>query len=184
MQRNYGDVVSFRSGPVRFYQLTHPEHVQEVLLKKESMRIYPPVYFFSREAAAPVEVAGYNLRPGSQVHILPYLLHHDPRWFPKPERFDPARFAAHREEQLPQCAYLPFGAGPRACVGRSFAMIEGVLILASILERYNLSLAPGQGEPEAATQISLHPKGGVRLRATERRPALAATHRESALPTR
>ncbi len=77
---------------------------------------------------------------------------------------------SHREEQLPQCAYLPFGAGPRACVGRSFAMIEGVLILASILERYNLSLAPGQGEPEAATQISLHPKGGVRLRATERRP--------------
>jgi cytochrome P450 len=142
---------------------------------KEAMRLYPAVYFFSREAAEPVEIAGYEIAPGSQVHVLPYLLHHDARWFAEPERFDPDRFTPAREEALPQCAYVPFGAGPRACIGRGFSMVEGVLILTSMLERYQLALAPGQGEPERETQISLHPKGGVRLRVRERRPALAST---------
>jgi cytochrome P450 len=141
---------------------------------KEAMRLYPPVYFMSREAAATVEIAGHQIPSGSQVHILPYLLHHDRRWFADPERFDPDRFSTEREASLPPCAYIPFGAGPRACVGRGFAMAEGVLILAAVLQRYNLSLAQGQGEPEAATQISLHPKGGIRLRVTRRLPALAA----------
>jgi cytochrome P450 len=141
---------------------------------KEAMRIYPPVYFVGREAADPVEVAGYDIRPGSQVNLVPYLMHHDLRWFRNPECFDPDRFAPESEEALPQCAYIPFGAGPRACIGRSFAMIEGTLILAAILQRYRLSLAPGQGEAVAETQISLHPKGGIRLRAQERRPAVAS----------
>lgn len=130
---------------------------------QESMRLYPPIYFFSREVAETVEVAGYEMAPPSQVLLSPYLTHHDPRWFAEPERFDPERFAPENEERLPACAYFPFGAGPRACVGRGLAMMEGTFILASLLQRCRLELAPGQQEPVPEWQLSLHPKGGVRL---------------------
>jgi cytochrome P450 len=140
---------------------------------KESMRLYPPVYFFSREAAEEAEVAGYRVPRGSQVHLVPFIVHRDPRWFEQPGQFLPERFAPGREERLPPFAYFPFGGGPLACIGKGFALTEGVLVLATVLQRYHLSLAPGQGEPEWETQISLHPRGGVRLALTSRELAQA-----------
>jgi cytochrome P450 len=142
--------------------------VEQVL--KEALRLYPPVYFFSREAAERVEIAGYEMTAGSQVFLSPYLTQRDARWFPEPERFDPLRFTLENEERLPACAWFPFGAGPRACVGRGFAMMEGTLILASVLQHYRLERAPGQGEPEPEWQLSLHPKGGIRLAVRRREP--------------
>lgn len=135
---------------------------------KEAMRLYPPVYFLSREVAAPVVIAGYALAPGSQVFVYPYLTHRDARWFPDPERFRPERFAPADEERLPPCAWFPFGAGPRACVGRGFAMMEGTLVLAMVVQRYRLEVAPDQDEPEPAWQLSLHPRGGIRLAVSPR----------------
>jgi len=127
------------------------------------MRLYPPVYFLSREVAAPVEVAGFPMQPMSQVFLAPYLTQRDPRWFPEPERFDPTRFERANEERLPACAWFPFGAGPRACVGRGFAMMEAVLVLAAILRHCQLEAPPGQADPELEWQLSLHPRGQLRL---------------------
>ena len=130
---------------------------------KEAMRLYPAVYFTSREAAEEVEIGGYRIPPGSQIHLLLYAMYHDARWFAEPERYLPDRFAAAREEQLPACSFVPFGAGPRVCIGRSMAMIEATLIVATVLQKYRLSLAEGQAEPTPVAQVSLHPAGPVRL---------------------
>jgi cytochrome P450 len=90
-------------------------------------------------------------------------VHHDERWFPDPDAFDPDRFAAGREEQIPACAYLPFGAGPRMCIGYSFAMTEMTLLTAMLLQRFTLAPAAGQEAPELDVKMSLRPKGGLRL---------------------
>jgi len=107
-----------------------PQLVEVEQALKEAMRLYPPVYFLSRQVAETVEIAGYELPPLSQVYMNPFLTQRDPRWFPEQEKFDPLRFTPGKEEQLPPCAWFPFGAGPRACIGRGFAMMEGVLVLA------------------------------------------------------
>ena len=136
---------------------------------KEAMRLFPPVYFFSREVASPVEIGGCTMRPGTQVFLSPYLTQRDPRWFPDPTDFDPGRFTAENERFLPACAWFPFGAGPRACIGRGFALMEGTLVLATALQRCRLELMPGQGEPALEWQLSLHPRGATRIKVTRRR---------------
>ncbi len=127
------------------------------------MRLYPPVYFLSRQVVETVEIAGYQLPPTSQVYLNPYLTQRDPRWFPNPDRFDPLRFSRANEEALPPCAWFPFGAGPRACIGSNFATMEGTLVLASLLQRFRMEPAQGQGDPELEWQLSLHPKHGIKL---------------------
>ena len=135
---------------------------------KEAMRLYPPAYTLSREAVAPVEVGGYAIRPGSQVSLPIFLTHRDARWFDRPDDFVPHRFTGEGEKLWPPCAYAPFGAGPRACIGRGFAMLEGVLVLAAVLQKYHVALAADQAEPELEAQISLHPKDGIRVVMTPR----------------
>ena len=130
---------------------------------KEAMRLFPPVYFLSREAVDKVEVGGYVFPPNSQVFLVPYLSHRDSRWFAEPERFDPLRFTHDSEAQLPPCCYFPFGAGPRACVGRGFAMLEGTLVLAAILQMFELQTPLGASEPVPAWQLSLHPQGKLEI---------------------
>ncbi len=132
------------------------------------MRLYPAVYFTAREAAEEVEIGGYRIPPGSQIHLLLYVMYHDVRWFDAPEEFRPARFADGREEQLPPGTFVPFGAGPRVCIGRAMAMIEATLIVATILQKYRLSLAPDQVDPAPVAQVSLHPAGAVRLQLAPR----------------
>ncbi len=127
----------------------------------EAMRLHPPVYLISREAAEPVEIAGYQLRPGSQVFINLWVTHRDPRWFPEPLTFDPGRFAAKAVLTRPKYAFLPFGAGPRVCLGRDFAMMEATLVLAMVLQQCRLRLAAGQQEPDLEWQLTLHPKGNL-----------------------
>jgi cytochrome P450 len=128
---------------------------------KEAMRLYPPAYILTREAAEDVEIAGYRLPRGAYVHVAVYVTQRDPRWFDDPEAFRPDRFAD--EDAIPRGAYLPFGLGPRACVGRAFAMMEAPAVLAMLLQRYRLRPAPGAGDVEPEAQVSLHPKGGLRL---------------------
>ena len=155
-------------GHVGFEQLARLGGVEQIF--KEALRLYPPVYFLSRETSSAVEVAGYLLRPSSQVFLVPYLTHHDQRWFADPEEFNPLRFTEANEADLPACGYFPFGAGPRACVGRGFAMLEGVLVLAAILRRFQLRLVAGEAEPELAWQLSLHPRSALRLAIEPRAP--------------
>ncbi|HEY7418971.1 MAG TPA: cytochrome P450 [Ktedonobacteraceae bacterium] len=131
---------------------------------KEAMRLYPPAYLFSRTALCDVEIDGYRVPKGGVVLIAPYTLHRREECFPNAEQFDPARFMPEREKQLPRYAYLPFGAGPRICLGLYFAMMEGHLLLATLAQRMRFALAPGQTIiPDPEHHLTLRPKGKINV---------------------
>ena len=140
---------------------------------KESMRLYPPAWGLSREPVEDVQIGSYTLEKGKPVFIMPYVQHRDGRWFDEPERFLPERWAEGYEERLPKYAYMPFGGGPRVCIGNSFAMMEARLLLATIAQHYRLALKPGYPvEPEPL--ITLRVKGGLPMMLHARETAKAA----------
>ncbi|MDX1660671.1 MAG: cytochrome P450 [Gemmatimonadota bacterium] len=133
---------------------------------KESMRLRPPAYSFGREALETREVGGVEIPAGTTVFVFPWLLHRDARWFDDPLAFDPDRWDDGLEERLPRGAYLPFGAGPRICIGRHFAMLEAVLIVATIAARWRIEWEAEDPEPFAS--ITLRPVGGLTARLRRR----------------
>jgi cytochrome P450 len=144
------------------------------MVLREAMRLYPPaIGAFARCVTEEVQIAGYTLHPGSVVHVFNYVTHHDPRWFPDPERFDPERFAAGWEQRAPQFAYWPFGGGPRVCIGNQFAFLEMTLIVATLMQRCRLETPPGQPDAVPVATLALRPKDEIRLRLSLRQPALA-----------
>ena len=102
---------------------------------KESMRMYPPVPTFGREAAEDQELGGYELRKGTQVIVSQWVTHRDPRYFDDPELFRPERWLDGSTDGIPKYAYFPFGGGPRQCIGKGFAEMEAALLLASLSRR-------------------------------------------------
>src|SRR5688572_203426 len=120
--------------PADLPELRYTEHV--IL---ESMRLFPPAYGIGREALADCEIGGYHVPAGTTVFMMSYVLHRDPRWFDDPHAFRPERWQDGLAERLPRHAYMPFGGGPRICIGNNFAMMEAVLLLASIARRYKLA---------------------------------------------
>jgi len=115
---------------------------------KETLRLYPPaIAVFMRQALADVEIAGYTLPRNSLVQIFPYICQRDPRWFPEPERFDPDRFLPEPQRIAPPFAYFPFGAGPRVCIGNTFATMEMTLVVATLLQQLQVEPA-GQEEAQ------------------------------------
>ena len=134
---------------------------------RESMRLYPPAPGFAREPLEDVNIGGYLVPKGSLIAVNTFALHRDSRFFPDPERFDPERFAEGWEERIPRYAYLPFGAGPRVCIGNGFAMMEARLIAATIAQRWQLSLEPGQ-KVVPLQVVTVRPKDGLRMRLTSR----------------
>ena len=137
---------------------------------EESMRVYPTAPGLSnRVAAADDEICGFKVKKGASIAIAPWLLHHHRRLWDDPNRFDPDRFLPERSAGRHRFAYLPFGGGPRVCIGQMLAMNEAVLILASLAQRYQLRLAPGQVvQPQA--DITLRPKYGLKMTLEHRRP--------------
>ncbi len=136
---------------------------------KEAMRLYPPAYALSRRALRDVEIDGYRVPEGRVVLLAPYTLHRREEYFPEAEKFDPERFAPEREKQLPRYAYVPFGAGPRICIGLHFAIMEGHLLLATIAQRVSFSLLPGQTiEPDPVHHLALRPAGAVNVTVKKR----------------
>jgi cytochrome P450 len=136
---------------------------------KESMRLYPPAYSFGRMSIEDVTIAGYDLPANTDINIFTIFPHRDPRWWDQPERFIPERFTPESEANIPRYAYLPFGGGPRVCIGNSFAMMEARLMLATIAQRYQLRLPPGQ-QVRLDPLITLRPLGGLHMRVEEREP--------------
>lgn len=143
-----------------------PQLPQQVF--QESMRLYPPGVAIARQAIEPVEIGGVQIPRGALVFVSVYSIHHDYRWFPEPEKFQPSRFAPEHQAKMPENAFLAFGLGPRACVGRRFAMMEGPIILAELVRKFELQLIHPSFEPELETQLTLHPRGGLRLRLKHR----------------
>ena len=128
----------------------------------ESMRLYPPAWILGRRALAPFEAGGFEIPARSIVLMSQYVTHRDARWFPNPERFDPERFLPERQAERPKLAYFPFGAGPRVCIGEQFAWMEGIILLATIAQRWRLRLVPGH--PVALQPIiTLRPKYGMKM---------------------
>ena len=144
------------------------------MVVKEVMRLYSPSPgLLARRALDDVQVGEWLVPKGSVVSIMSVLPHHDPRWFAEPERFDPSRFDTGAARAIPRGAYLPFGAGPRVCIGASFATVEMTLALAMLLQRFELRPAPGQAAPAARMGVTLRPEGGLRLVLTRRAAAPA-----------
>lgn len=158
-QRLYEEVSSVLGGRMpTLADLAALPYTEQVM--KEGMRLYPPAWSFARTVKEPFELENYTLPVNSTLIVLPYVIHRDARWFPDPERFDPERFSPEREASIPKYAYLPFGGGPRVCIGNAFAMMEARLILAGVVQRYRLVLAAsGPVVPEPL--ITLRPKGGM-----------------------
>ena len=136
---------------------------------KETMRLYPPAYTLIRFALHDLNIDGYPVRKGQAVLTSPYLLHHKAEYFPNPEAFDPERFTPENEKKLPRLAYMPFGAGPRICIGNHFAMMEGHLLLATLAQRVTFELVPGQQViPDPGKTITLRPRHNLMMRVKHR----------------
>ncbi|GIW88374.1 MAG: cytochrome P450 [Isosphaeraceae bacterium] len=130
---------------------------------RESMRLYPPAWGIAREAIAEVEIGGHRMPPGTQFFAVQWIVHRDPRWFDQPEAFRPERWADDLVRRLPRCAYFPFGEGPRICIGNHFAMMEAVLVLASIVRRFRLEPIDS-GPIRVIPSITLRPRDPLRVR--------------------
>lgn len=133
------------------------------MVVREAMRLYPPAAGFAREPIEDVTIGGYTVPKGSLVTVNTYALHRDPRFFEEPERFNPERFAAGWEDRTPRYASLPFGGGPRVCIGNGFAMMEARLILATVAQRCKLSLEPDQ-EVVPIQLVTVRPRDGIRMK--------------------
>jgi cytochrome P450 len=119
-----------------------PRLVWTRMVWEEALRLYPPVWLIPRRAIAADEIGGYFIPANSDVLISPFVIHRDTRYWHDPSVFDPERFSPNRPERRPDFTYLPFGSGPRACVGQPFAMTEALLVLAMVNQRYCLSRRP------------------------------------------
>jgi len=139
--------------------------VQQVL--KESMRLYPPVPIMSRQAVAAATVEKLAVEPGMSILMPIYAIHRHARRWEKPDAFDPQRFAPEAESRIPRYQYMPFGAGPRVCIGMSFAMMEATAMLATLLQHARFEPVEGE-EPVPVARVTLIPRDGMKLRVTPR----------------
>jgi cytochrome P450 len=130
---------------------------------KESMRLYPPVAIFGREAARDCTIGDYEVAQGTVLTISQWVMHRHPKYFDRPEAFKPERWTEEFEKQLPRGVYIPFGDGPRICIGKGFAQMEAVLLLATIAQRFELDLEPGFPiVPQPS--ITLRPEYGIKVK--------------------
>lgn len=132
---------------------------------KEVLRLYPPAWIVARGATSDDVIDGYRIKKGKMVVISAYAMHHSDRYWDAPEEFDPNRILPERIKDVPKFAYLPFGGGPRICIGNNFAMMEMQIILSKICPLYNFSLPEGF-ELELLPLVTLRPKNGVLLKMT------------------
>jgi cytochrome P450 len=129
---------------------------------KEAMRLYPPAFVLARRAGRDTTIGRYVVPRGSEVVVWIYFTHRDPRYYPDPEAFRPERFEAAAEAARPKQSYLPFGAGPRACIGRAVAAAEATLLLACLYQRFTFRYAQA-APPKPRARITLAPAGGLKM---------------------
>jgi cytochrome P450 len=136
------------------------------MVLQEAMRLYPPVWILTRKAQGDDEIGGYHVPAGSDVLICPYTLHRHPAFWDEPTRFDPDRFDPARTVSRPRYAYIPFGAGPRFCVGNHLGLLEATIVLVTLVRDLRLVAVPGHvAVPEP--MLSLRVRGGLPMTVQE-----------------
>ena len=143
-----------------FADLPRLKYTEKIV--KESMRLYPPAYAIGREAIEPCEIAGFHVPARTQLFAFQWVTQRDPRYFDNPDNFDPDRWTDDFISRLPKYAYFPFGGGPRVCIGNNFAMMEIVLALATIGQKFRLPLVPDH-PVEILPAMSLRPRAGIHV---------------------
>jgi cytochrome P450 len=139
---------------------------------KETLRLYPSAVGANRKAIEDVQIQGYTIPKGAEVSLQFYAMHRSERYFDKPLDFIPERFDKANEKNIPRYAYLPFGAGPRVCIGNQFAMMEARLILVTMVQQFALALQPDQTvKPKQA--VTLRPSAPIMMRIAKQTPVLA-----------
>ncbi|PYI59786.1 MAG: cytochrome P450 [Verrucomicrobia bacterium] len=133
----------------------------------ESMRLYPPIWLMTRRAVRDTKINGFTIRSGSYVHLSPFVMHRDPRYFPEPERFDPERWTPEAVAARPKFSYFPFGGGSLQCIGESFAWMQGVLTIATLARRWQMRLVPGH-RIELDPHITLRSRCGMPMKLERR----------------
>ena len=170
--RLHADIDAVTEGkPLTIADLKELPYLDQVI--KEAMRILPSVWVFMKQPTEDVELRGIRIPKGCQIMISPFVTHHDPRWFPSPETFDPDRFSPERVGDIPNGAYIPFSGGRRVCIGRNFAMMEAKLLIGSMLQRLQPSV-PDDVIPVKQAVLSMQPLGGLPVDVQFRRPLLEA----------
>jgi cytochrome P450 len=144
--------------PPEFSDLASLPYTRMVI--DEALRLYPPAWGFSRQAVGDDELGGYPLPSGWMAFVVPFVLHRLPSMWDEPDAFDPDRFSPERSADRPKFAYVPFGAGPRQCIGNQFALMEAHLTVAALAQRYRLRLAPGHAV-DPWPLITLRPRHGM-----------------------
>jgi cytochrome P450 len=131
---------------------------------KESMRLYPPAWAVGRQAVGEFEMGGYKFPAGTNIAILQWSTQRDSRFFPEPEKFDPERWSAEslKRNALPRFAYFPFGGGPRVCIGAGFAMMEAILLLATMAQRFRMTLVEKR-KVKLLPSVTLRPRDGIQM---------------------
>jgi cytochrome P450 len=135
---------------------------------KESLRLFPPVWILSRVPLADCEIGGYRVPAGVRLYLPTWIIHRDPRWFQDAETFRPERWEHDQVKHLTRGAYIPFGDGPRLCIGNHFATVESILVLAVVAQRFRLELLPDQPF-ELLASITMRPRYGIKVTLHERR---------------
>lgn len=144
----------------KFEDLRALQYTKQVV--EEGMRLYPPAYAIGRESQEKDAILGYEIPPKSIIFISIYAIQRDPKYWDNPNEFDPSRFNPGKEKDRPKLAYMPFGAGPRMCIGNNFAMMEMQMILALLVKKYNFELDKTQ-KVEPNPLVTLKPKEGIRM---------------------
>jgi cytochrome P450 len=131
----------------------------------ETLRLYPPAWLITRNSLGDDSLGGYEVPEGSLIIMSPWLLHRHPGVWANPDRFDPQRFI---DGEIDRSAFIPFGAGPRQCIGRDFAYVEAVLLLSSLVAHFDLEYPAGQQRPPAVPLVTMRPANGLHLRVSAR----------------
>jgi cytochrome P450 len=150
--------------PLSYSDVPKFEFAAQVI--QEALRLYPPFWMVDRMALSDDRAGDLAIPRGSTVVVFIYGVHHSPQYWQNPESFDPERFTKANEKLHTPFAYLPFGAGPRGCIGGNYATLQILMILSVLLRKYDFRLAPDQ-KIEARPMVILRPKHGIRMAFTE-----------------
>jgi cytochrome P450 len=162
LRQEFDSVLS--GAPLSYSDVPKFEFASQVI--QEALRLYPPFWMIDRMALADDRAGDVAIPRGSTVIVFVYGAHHAPRYWQDPERFDPARFTKANEKLQTPFTYLPFGGGPRGCIGGNYAMLQILMILSELLRTYDFQLSPGQ-TIEARPMVILRPKHGIRMSFTQ-----------------